>query len=78
MPSRHAVAEIYANAPDEWSWRLLARNGTIVAESPKFFPYRNRAVRALTAVLALVGLDANGTNADLVHHVEIVELAPPD
>lgn len=42
--------EVYPDAGGEWRWRLVARNGRIVAESGEGYKRRYPAVRAAYTV----------------------------
>ncbi len=46
----NAAFEIYADAADEWRWRLRHRNGNIIADSGEGYASRSNAVDAVTGV----------------------------
>lgn len=49
---------IYKDRSGEWRWRLVARNGRIVADSGEGYTRRRSAVRAANSVLrGLLWLD---------------------
>jgi len=62
-----AVFEVYRDDGDEWRWRLVHRNGNIVADSAEGYSSRTAAVDGLDAVRALAAtahLNVEGTDDD--------------
>jgi len=48
----NAAFEIYADAGEEWRWRLRHRNGNVLADSGEGYASRSNAVEAVTKVKA--------------------------
>lgn len=48
----HADIEVYQDAAAEWRWRLVARNGKIIADSAEGYDSRFNAERAVETVRA--------------------------
>jgi len=46
----NAAFEIYADAADEWRWRLRHRNGNVIADSGEGYASRSNAVDGVTSV----------------------------
>jgi uncharacterized protein YegP (UPF0339 family) len=50
MAAKFARFDVYKDRKGEWRWRLLARNGRIVADSGEGFVSRAHAYRSARAV----------------------------
>ena len=54
MTVLHAKLEVYKDSKHEWRWRLIARNGRIVADSGEGYSRRAGAIRAAKALFSTV------------------------
>lgn len=50
MASKHHTAEVYPDGVNEWRWRLIARNGKILADSGQGYRTQGEAESATQLV----------------------------
>ena len=55
MGWRSAQCQVYRDAADEWRWRLVARNGRVIADSGEGYTRETDAVRAAQHVMKIAG-----------------------